>query len=159
MAYTTIGISEMRVSTNAEDILITYSLGSCIGLTLYDPIVGVGGMIHCMLPLSKTDETKALANPCMYVDTGVLALLRSLFELGAQRKNIIAKIAGGSNFLDEREVFKIGERNYTMVRKVLWKNDILIRGEECGGNIARTMILHIGNGRTFIKSAGVEREL
>lgn len=159
MAYTTIGISEMRISGNAEDVLITYSLGSCIGLTLYDPVIRAGGMVHCMLPLSKTDETKALSNPCMYVDTGVLALLRSLFDLGAQRKNIIAKIAGGSNFLDEKEIFKIGERNYTMVRKVLWKNDILIRGEEVGGNIARTMILHIKDGRTVIKSGGVEHDL
>ena len=149
----------MRVSNNADDILITYSLGSCIGLTLYDPVVGVGGMVHCMLPLSKADASKSQENPCMYVDTGVLALLGRLFEHGSQRKNIIAKIAGGSNILDEREVFKIGERNYTMVRKVLWKNDILIRGEEVGGSIARTMILHIKDGRTFIKSAGEEREL
>ena len=159
MGYTVIGISDMRVSSDAEDILITYSLGSCIGLTLYDPTIGVGGMVHCMLPHSKTDESKAQQNPCMYVDSGVLALLGALFDLGAQRKNIIANIAGGSNLLDEKEVFKIGERNYTMVRKVLWKNDIIPRGVEVGGTIPRTMLLYLNDGRTVIKSGGAERDL
>jgi len=155
----TVGISEMRVSNDVEDVIITYSLGSCIGLTLYDPVFHVGGMVHCMLPFSKADEEKSQQNPCMFVDSGVAALLRSLFDLGAQRKNLIAKIAGGSKLLDEKEVFKIGERNYTMVRKVLWKNDILIQGEEVGGCIARTMSLYIAEGRTVIKSGAEERDL
>jgi chemotaxis protein CheD len=149
----------MRVTKEIDDILVTYSLGSCIGLTIYDPVARVGGMIHCMLPLSKTDLAKAAKTPCMFVDTGVPALIQAVFDLGGQRKNLIAKVAGGANILDEQGMFKIGERNHTVLRKILWKNDILISGEEVGGNMARTMYLYISDGRTVIKSGGVEHDL
>lgn len=155
----TVGISEMLVSNVADDILITYSLGSCIGLTLYDPTLRIGGLIHCMLPHSQTDKEKSSTNPCMFVDTGVAALLRSLFDRGVVRKNLIAKVAGGSNLLDDKEIFKIGERNYTMMRKILWKNDILIRAEDVGGSHPRTMSLQIADGKTFIRSVGADAEL
>jgi len=155
----TIGISEMLVSNVVDDILITYSLGSCIGLTLYDPVVRIGGLIHCMLPHSQADKEKSATSPCMFVDTGVTALLRTLFDRGVTRKNLIAKIAGGSNLLDDKEIFKIGERNYTMMRKILWKNDILIRAEDVGGSHPRTMSLQISDGKTFIRVSGADVEL
>ena len=56
----TVDISGMRISETPDDVLVTYSLGSCVGLTLYDPVAKVGGMIHCMLPLSRMDRRKAL---------------------------------------------------------------------------------------------------
>lgn len=155
----TVGISEMFVSDNPEDILVTYSLGSCVGLILYDPVVHVGGMIHCMLPLSKTDPDKAAKNPAMFVDTGVPQLIQSVFDLGAQRKRLIAKVAGGAKILDEQGMFKIGERNHTVLRKVLWKNNILIDGEDVGGTKARTLYLHIADGTAYVKSGGERSDL
>ena len=155
----TIGISEMKVSNQPEDVLVTYSLGSCVGLTLFDPDVGVGGLIHCMLPLSRIDQAKAKANPEMFTDTGVPRLIQAVLDLGASRKRLIAKVAGGAAPLKDNGVFKIGERNYVVLRKILWKNNILIAGEEVGGTIARTMYLHLDCGRTMIKSQGQEREL
>lgn len=154
-----IGIAEMKVTDKPDDVLVTYSLGSCIGLSLYDPKARVGGMIHCMLPLSKMDEDKARANPCMFTDTGVLALLQAVFNMGAERRHLIAKVAGGAMFLDEKKIFCIGERNYTVLRKVLWKNNILISAEEVGGTTPRTLTLYMATGRTTIRSGGVEREL
>lgn len=155
----TIGIAEMNVSNQRDDVLVTYSLGSCMGLTLYDPQAGVGGMIHCMLPLSKIDENKAISNPLMFTDTGVQKLLQAVFNLGAERRNLIAKVAGCAVLCDDKGLFKIGERNYTVLRKVLWKNDILIAAEEVGGSIARTMYLYMDSGRTVIKSHGQEHDL
>ncbi len=155
----TVTISDMGISDNAEDVLVTYSLGSCVGLALYDPEVRVGGLVHCMLPLSKTDKSKAKKNPCMFVDTGVAVLLQGLFDLGAQRKRLVAKVAGASRLLDEKGMFKIGERNYTVLRKILWKNDVLIASEDVGGQKARTMYLHIETGLTIIKSGGQEEKL
>lgn len=154
-----VGISEMAVSKNRGDVLVTYSLGSCIGLSLYDPEVGVGGLIHCMLPLSRIDPEKAKANPPMFTDTGVPALLQALLNLGASRKRLVAKVAGAASPLDDNGVFKIGERNYVVLRKVLWKNEILIAAEDCGGTVARTMALHIETGRTTLKVGGKEVEL
>lgn len=155
----TIGISEMKISVERDDVLVTYSLGSCVGLSLFDPVAGVGGMIHCMLPLSKIDLAKAQARPCMFTDTGVPALLQAVFNLGAERRNLVAKVAGASSLLDEKGLFKIGERNYTVLRKVLWKNNILIAAEDVGGTTARTMSLYMADGRTTIKSNGREVEL
>ena len=155
----TVGISEMYVSNNPDDLLVTYSLGSCVGLSVYDPKVRVGGLIHCMLPLSKIDPAKAAAKPQMFVDKGLPALLQAVYDLGATRRNLIAKVAGAAKLLDERGAFRIGERNYTVLRKLLWKNDILIAAEDVGGSIARTMYLHMDTGCTTIKVAGQEREL
>lgn len=156
---TTIGISDMKVSNRPEDVLVTYSLGSCVGLALYDPVVRVGGMIHCMLPLSRIDPEKARANPYMFTDTGVPALIRAVLELGADRRRLVAKVAGAAAPLQDNGVFNIGERNYVVLRKVLWKNDILIAAEEVGGTKARTLYLFIDTGRTTIKSGGQEVEL
>ncbi len=150
----TVGISEMVTSRSEEDILATYALGSCLGLSLYDPVARVGGLIHCMLPLSKIDKAKAAATPAMFVDTGVPALLEALFKMGARRENLIAKAAGAAKVLQQVDHFKVGERNHTVLRKVLWKNSILIAHEDVGGTVARTMYLHMVTGLTVIKTKG-----
>jgi chemotaxis protein CheD len=155
----TVGISEMMISNQPGDVLVTYSLGSCIGVSLYDPIACVGGLIHCMLPLSKIDTVKAQTNPQMFTDTGVPVLIQGMLDIGAIKKRLIAKVAGAACLLDEKGTFKIGERNYVVLRKILWKNDILIAAEDTGGTIARTMYLYLDSGKTVIRSCGAEREL
>lgn len=154
-----VGISEMVVSNRPEDILITYSLGSCIGLALYEPRLQIGGLIHCMLPLSKIDPARAIDKPCMFTDTGVPRLLNAMLDMGAEKRNIIAKVAGAASLLDNNGSFNIGERNQVILRKLLWKNQILIQAEETGGNKARTLTLHLENGLTLLRSGGSEYEL
>jgi len=154
-----VGISDMRVSREPEDVLVTFALGSCVGLTLYDPTTRTGGMIHSMLPLSKIDAAKAEKNPFMFVDTGVMLFIQTLFDMGVEKKNLIAKVAGGSKIMDDKGVFNIGERNHTVLRKVLWKNNILVSGEDVGGSQARTMYLNMETGRTTLKMSGQEKEL
>ncbi len=155
----TVDISDMKIATKPDDVIVTYSLGSCVGLTLYDPIAGIGGMIHCMLPLSKIDKEKAKLKPYMFVDTGVADMLGKLYALGVQRQNIIAKVAGAGSPLGKEETFRIGQRNYTILRKFLWKNNILIEKEDVGGSKARTLYLYLKDGRTTVKSEGKEVEL
>lgn len=152
----TVEISDMKVATAPDTILVTYSLGSCVGLSLYDPVAKVGGLIHCMLPLSKIDPAKAAMRPFMFVDTGVTALLTDLYLRGAQRQNLVAKVAGAGSPLGKEETFRIGQRNYTVLRKLLWKNDILIDAEDIGGSAARTMYLYLHDGLTTVKSGGKE---
>lgn len=154
-----VGISEMKVTDRRDDVIVTYSLGSCVGLTLWDEVAGVGGMIHVMLPLSKIDRAKAESNPCMFVDTGIPALLQAVFDLGAKRQRLVARVAGCASLLDDKKLFKIGERNYTVLRKILWKNNILISAEDIGGTISRTLYLYMADGRTTIKTGGKESEL
>ncbi len=144
----------MLLSGNTEDVLVTFSLGSCVALSLYDPAVRIGGLIHCMLPLSKTNPEKAAEHPFMFTDTGVTAMLESIFNMGARRRNLVAKVIGGASRLSGGDMFEIGKRNFTIVRKILWKNNILITAEDVGGPTSRTVFLHVGTGQTFVKSEG-----
>jgi len=149
----------MKISDNENDILVTYSLGSCVGVTLYDPKENIGGLIHCMLPLSKVDRDKARKNPFMFVDTGLMKMLQDMYERGAKKKNLVAKLAGGAKLLDKNNIFNVGERNIVVVRKILWKNDILIKGMDVGGSKSRTVRLYMESGRTTVRNKGEENDL
>lgn len=155
----TVGIAEMMVAQGNGESLITYSLGSCVGITLYDPVLQVGGLVHCMLPMSKLDKEKAQKKPCMFTDTGIMKLLESMYELGVKRQNLVAKVAGGGSPLKTNNTFNIGDRNVVVLRKMLWKNNILIAAEDVGGTKPRTMTLCIASGVTTIKFGGYEEEL
>jgi chemotaxis protein CheD len=160
MGNITVGISDMAISTNASDVIITYSLGSCLGVTVYDPQTRVGGMVHCQLPTCSTDDkTKAATNPAMFVDTGCSLLFRKFFEAGGAKSRMIVKAAGCAAILDSNGFFRIGERNVTLFRKLMWKNGVIIKASETGGDISRTLILEMATGRTLIRSKGEEREI
>ncbi len=149
----------MYVSRDPEDVIVTYSLGSCVGVSLYDSTAKVGGMIHCMLPLSTTDVQKAAAKPCMFTDSGMTFFLQEIFNMGATRRNLTVKVAGAASLLCTKGLFKIGERNYTVLRKILWKNNLLIAAESVKGTESRTLSLYMDSGRTTIKSKGIEVDL
>lgn len=159
MAQITVGISDMAIAESPDDLIVTYSLGSCLGVTFYDTVARIGGMIHCMLPLSSVDANKAAECPCMFIDTGVPRLLNAMFVKGCRKNQIVTKIAGASSVLDNKGLFRIGERNYAIFRKILWKNGMLITSEDIGGQISRTLRLEIGTGRVTVKSNGQEVEL
>ncbi len=159
MKTNVVGISDMKVSSDPEEILITYSLGSCLGVAIYDPVAKIAGLAHCMLPMSKIDPNKAKSTPYMFVDTGIPLLFKEAYNLGAEKKNIIVKAAGCSSLLDEKGFFKIGERNFTVLRKLLWKNNILIDKQDVGGNYSRTVTISTKTGRVTVKTGGKETEL
>lgn len=154
-----VGISESAISSDPGDTLVTYSLGSCVGLLLHDPVAQVAGLLHAMLPLSSANAEKAATRPAMYTDSGAQALLQGLFDAGATRSNLVAKVVGAASQVDESQLFRIGERNYAVVRKVLWKNGILIAAEDVGGSCSRTVYLHVKDGLTVVRSEGMTREL
>lgn len=154
-----VDIADFKVAAGPQDTLVTYSLGSCIGVTIWDPEVRVGGMIHFMLPDSSLSPAKAKANPPMFADTGIPLLFRAAYQLGASKKRLIVKCAGGSQLLDDNGTFSIGKRNYVMLRKIFWKNGILIDAEDVGGSISRTIRLEIGTGRVTLKTRNGEVEM
>ena len=154
-----VGIADMKISKNPEDSLITPALGSCLGVTLHDSITGVGGMIHIMLPMSKIDKEKARKNPFMFVDTGIPELFKKAYTLGAKKENITVKVAGGAKILDAANRFNIGERNYILLRKILWKNNVLIDSEDVGGGDSRTLSLSVSTGTVTIRTNGQAKEL
>lgn len=154
-----VDIADFAVTDDSRTALVTHSLGSCIGVTIWDPQTRVGGMLHYMLPDSSLSPAKAKANPAMFANTGVPAMFRSAYELGASKKRMIVKVAGGSQLLDDNGTFNIGKRNYVMLRKLFWKNGILIDGEDVGGSISRTLRLQVDTGRVTLKTRNGETEL
>lgn len=154
-----VDIADFQVSADSAAELVTYSLGSCIGVSIWDPEARVGGMLHYMLPQSTISPEKARTNPAMFADTGIPMLFRAAYELGAVKKRLIVKIAGGSSLLDDNGTFNIGKRNYIILRKIFWKNGVLIDAEDVGGSISRTLRLQVGSGRVTIRNRGKEIEL
>ena len=159
MTLLTVGMGDLQVSSDPDIVLVTYALGSCIGLVLHDPARRLGGMLHYMLPQSAISHDKAAKNPAMFGDTGIPKLFERMYALGAKKPDLVVKVAGGGRILDAEGVLDIGSRNYTLLRKLFWKNGVIITAEDVGGSLSRTVRLHVGSGRVTICSQGKEREL
>ena len=155
----TIDISDAKISADSGHELVTYSLGSCIGVCLYDPNNHIGGMLHYLLPSSGMNPEQARENPFKFCDTGMSTLLDKLVSMGVNKKRLIVKVAGGAKVLKSVDGFDIGKRNYIAIRKFLWKNGMLINAEDVGGSIPRTLMLSIADGSVAIKSKGQKKIL
>ena len=142
-------VSDVKVSNDPSDVIVTYSLGSCIAVCLYDPAAHIGGMLHYQLPDSKIDTQRAKDKPLMFADTGMKILIDKLLSLGASQKQMQIKIAGGATMDTVPKGFDIGKRNYLAIRKTLWKNGMFIDTEDVGGSSPRNMYMNIANGAGF----------
>lgn len=142
-----VGIGEFRVAKR-NFVLKTIGLGSCIGLALYDPLAKVGGLAHVMLPRSNGTSKSA-----RYADVAVEMMVESMERLGAKRKNLIAKMAGGAQIFKHmtHDNLKIGERNAEVIRELLGTFGIKLVSEDVGGTIGRSVYFYVANGRMLIK--------
>lgn len=153
------GIGELVISEDPDDLLIASSLGSCLGVAVYDRKRKAGGLIHCFLPSSQSDPEKAKEKPATYVDTGVSLLLQKLISCGANKRDLVICAAGGSAINDSKGVFDIGNRNFTVLRKLLWKNNLLLAASDVGGDCSRTVTLEIATGEVWVKKEGETHKL
>jgi chemotaxis protein CheD len=149
-----VGIGDCQVSKDANSVLVTYALGSCIGVMIHDPVTNIGGLLHFMLPESSLDPVKAEKNPCMFADTGIPLLFRSAYQLGADKKRLIVTVAGGAQMMDTQGTFNIGKRNCLAMRKILWKAGVMVNAEYLGGMVSRTVRLEVGTGKFMLREAG-----
>lgn len=149
-----VGIGDMKLGRQ-EGTIITYALGSCIGIALYDPMIKLGALVHIMLPerVSNTD-----ANIFKYADTGLKETFRKLYAYGAVKHRLTAKIAGGAKMFEMKgsssAMGNIGERNAQMVKRVLMQEGIRIVKEDTGANYARTMSIDLATGMVLVKTFG-----
>ena len=154
-----VDISDAKVSNEPADVLVTYSLGSCIGVCLYDPGVNIGGMLHYQLPNSTMDAERAKEKPLMFADTGMKILIDKMLSMGAKKKRMQVKIAGGASMDSGPDGFDIGKRNHLAIKKILWQNGMFIDAEDVGGTSARNMYMNIANGAVTVKAKGREKSL
>lgn len=148
----------MRASNDPSDTIMTYSLGSCIGLVIYDPVAVAGGILHFMLPESKLDAVKAANKPFMFADTGIPRLFKEVYKYDGKKSRMKIYVFGGAEILDQKGFFNIGKRNYMALKKIFFKNRVIMDREDVGGNVNRTIRLDMKTGDVFIKTSG-EREV
>lgn len=153
------GVGDCLLSNDPDATLVTYALGSCIAVLLHDPYAAVAGLLHFMLPEPIGDPRRAEENPWMFATTGVPLLLARAAKLGATKKRMNVRLIGGAHVLDDQGFFNIGKKNHVAVRRVLWREGILVQSEAVGGSESRTVWLDVSTGKVRIRQGGREAEL
>lgn len=147
-----VGMADYKIGSNPASI-ISYGLGSCVGIALFDPVTKVGGLAHIMLPDST--QARSAENPAKFADTAIPKMLDDMLRAGAVRTRITAKIAGGAQmfkFANATDIMRVGERNTESVKNVLKKLGLQLLAEDTGGNYGRTVELKLESGLYRIKT-------
>lgn len=157
-----VGLGELKTGSRPEQVLVCYGLGSCIGLTLLDPVAHVGVMVHVVLPDSSLGRGHVVL-PGKFADTAVPAAIAEVVKLGALRSRLIARMAGGARMLNvvgNGSKLDIGNRNAEAVRTALTEHGLRLAADDTGGTYGRTLHLYMGTGRLLVSTVGRgEREL
>ena len=149
-----IGMAELDICL-PPDAITTLGLGSCVGVVLYDPTKKICGMVHVMLPDST--KIKNNENVAKFADTGIEELLKQIVAKGANRKNIVAKIAGGAQmfaFRSDNDLLRVGDRNVEATKEKLKQLQIPLIAEDTGKNSGRTIEFYPETGKLLVKSVG-----
>ncbi len=151
-----VGIADMKMAQNSGTI-ITYALGSCVGISLYEPMKKICALVHILLPLNMEMSRNV---PFKYANTGIAEALKMMERRGAARALIKAKIAGGACMFETMNKgggssMNVGQRNIESVRMCLRKEGIMLQAENVGGTKARTMSVDVATGTVSLKSYGL----
>lgn len=152
-----VGVADLGIARAGQGKLITYALGSCIGISAWDPVTKQGGLLHFMLP--QPGEDTVVQKPAMYATSGIPLLFRKLQDLGVKRERLVICAAGGAEVISDSAMFAIGKRNRTIMRKLFWKDNTKVAAEDTGGDQARTMALNLETGEVTIRTRNGERSL
>ncbi|MHA7963054.1 chemotaxis protein CheD [Paenibacillus sp. CAU 1782] len=148
-----VGMADLNIGL-AGAILKTTGLGSCVGLTLFDPVAKVAGMAHVMLPSSEIAR-EAQINEAKYADTAIPLLLQRMESSGAKVPRMEAKMAGGAQmfaFSGQGDSLRIGPRNVESCLVLLQRYRIPVRSQDTGGNYGRTVEFDSVSGILLIRS-------
>lgn len=147
-----VGMADYKVG-RSPSVLISYGLGSCIGISLYDPQRKIGGLLHIMLPDST--QARSSDNPAKFADTGIPLMINDVVALGASKSRLVAKIAGGAQmfaFSNATGVMRVGTRNAESCKQILKRNGIRVIAEDTGGTYGRTVSIDLSNGSYKVKT-------
>lgn len=149
-----VGLGEVRVTKDTSAVLTCVGLGSCIAVSAYDRISGVGGMAHMVLPNSGKDAQ--MASP-RYVDWGIPFLFREMKRHGFNKSSTVVKVVGGAQMFvisGLNDQLNLGERNITEAQAALAGECVTVSKYDVGGNYGRTLQLFIDSGKVMVKKAG-----
>jgi len=152
-----LGLGEQAVSRDPEDILVAYGLGSCLGVSMIDPVARVSGLLHAVLPRPADGVDRGGLNTYKYVESGIEGLVAALIKQGANKDRLIVRLVGGANMLISPGLtssFDIGTRNIETARAALQRLNMKIAAEEVGGHTGRTTRVYVGESRVTVRVIG-----
>jgi chemotaxis protein CheD len=153
-----LGLGEMAVTRNPDDVLVAYGLGSCLGISMIDPVTHVTGLLHAVLPESLNGaDNENTPSHGKYVDSGIESLITAMAKEGANRNRIVTRMVGGANMLIAAgltSTFDIGTRNIEKARTVFQRLNIKITAEEVGGHTGRTVRVYVADSRVTVRAIG-----
>jgi len=152
-------MAQMLVVRGPHAVLETRSLGSCLGVTIYDPELRLGGLLHSMFPISALNPDCAREAPAMYTDTGIRAMLQEMEDIGACRDRLVVRMAGAAQLLGNGPTFQTGLRNRAVAREMFRRLGLALDAEDTGGHFARSLRFRLDTGEIQVRAGGIERAL
>jgi len=152
-----LGLGERAISRNPEDVLVAYGLGSCLGISMIDPVTRISGLLHAVLPGTLNGLPPSDPASHKYVDTGIENLLADVVKEGANKNRLIVRVVGGANMLISPGMansFDIGTRNIETARKIFQRLGMKISAEEVGGHTGRTVHVYVAESRVTVRVIG-----
>jgi chemotaxis protein CheD len=156
-----VGIGELVVSNAGDGLITTHAIGSCIAVCIFDPVAGVAGMLHFLLPESRVNPARARQEPGVFADTGIPLLFQTAYEYGLSKRRVVVKLVGGAEMAADSisTTFTTGRRNALAARNLLWRNGVFVAAEDVGGDRARSLQLSVRDGRLRVYSGEMHKEL
>lgn len=149
-----VGIGEFAVSADPTSMIVTHALGSCVAVCIWDPVAGVAGLLHILLPDSRINPERAAQQPGTFADTGIPLLFRTAYAEGAVKARCKVQLIGGAEVTITGGQ-AIGKRNVLAARAMLWQNGVKVEREITGGAQARSVWLSAGTGEVQVTTAGL----
>lgn len=156
---TIVGISEAKISKNADEILAAYAIGSSICISFYDPQKKIGALLHSPVPASGTDPDGNADQIFTCIDTAIPDIIKKIVESGAEKTRLSIKMAGANSKTEDEKINMIGKKNHIAVRKALWREGLLVASQDVGGATPRNVFLEIANGRVAVQCNENELEI
>ncbi|MHA1727961.1 MAG: chemotaxis protein CheD [Promethearchaeota archaeon] len=144
-----VGIAEIAIASE-NNYLMIIGLGSCIGTIIWDKEKKIGGLIHTILPIRSKMAPSRATPKTKFADTGIPILIEKLLKEGAKKRNLIAKIAGGSQMF-ALSTMQIGKNNAKAAKKALLLQKIPLLSEDILGTHGRTIIFDTTTGIMVIR--------
>ncbi|MEN9468457.1 MAG: hypothetical protein RL630_190 [Verrucomicrobiota bacterium] len=150
MRTVVVGVADFKISTDPLTYLVTYALGSCLGITFYDEKRRIGGLLHAMLPSASLHPGQKIRE-AMFLDTGIPKVLSAMIRVGAKKNDIRCKVFGGAQLMATDNFFRIGSKNIDMFYKLSQELQLDVVAWEISGRINRTIRLANHTGDVIVK--------
>ncbi len=140
---------DCRFTANAHSRLITRNLKTCVALAVHVPKLSLAALLRCQFPDSSCSPSDS--NPWLFVDTAIPLLFEYLGAMGAPKPTLSVYAIGGAAGCDEENV-SLGKHNILAARRLLWREGVLLKGEEIGGASPRSVWLEAASGRLIVRT-------